>query len=473
MESRHTRSVKRKAVAKADQVKGALKKAKRVIESIEGEERDLELPEELATNSITMAEMNELIRDLSRTLAESLNAQIEAQREFQRAREEATEERFREIIQGQNDHHRRDTEVLASEFEKLRLEKEQARGRQTQKLPNFDGLNIEVDEWQDKVEAVMNCNNWDIAKLLEALPTYLSAQAKRAFDSLTDDDKRTKESLFQNMRVKIDPQSEKKNKEKFMMARKGPSESIMSYVDRCRMYIRRSGGNPTEAFAKDMLRYKVYDSLTPTDRKILNATVGAEEELESIILKADSMLGTQPGVIGAVLGQEETSIPEGRPAWGEANNGQAKYQPRGNNIRPQQRNSDIICYQCGGVGHIRRNCIADIPEDQYMRNQGQGFYQRQAPYRMRQQNPNQFQNNQQGWRNQNMAGSAPPRMGTGRGGFPRQQQRPEYTLSQNQPPHDGQRPVGNPQIPRPVGQSNNNGVARPEQSQAQNSSPLN
>ena len=50
----------------------------------------------------------------------------------------------------------------------------------------------------------MTCN-WDLAKLIETLPTYLTGQAKRAFDSLTEDDKRTKETLFQTIRDKIDP----------------------------------------------------------------------------------------------------------------------------------------------------------------------------------------------------------------------------------------------------------------------------
>ena len=258
MDNRNTRTAKRKALEKGDRVRGALKRAREVIESVEGEERELELPQELATNSLTMGEAGEAIREMGRVMMETLTAQLEAQREFQREREETNSERFRELIEGQNRQHREDAEALASEFERMRIEKEQARGRINQRLPNYDGINLEFDEFQDKIEAVMTCNAWDFQKTLDILPTYLTGQAKRAFDSLVDDDKRTKESFFQNMRVKIDPQSERKNKEMFLVARKGPNENVMAYIDRCRMYIRRSGGDPNEQFAREMLRLKVY-----------------------------------------------------------------------------------------------------------------------------------------------------------------------------------------------------------------------
>ena len=357
MERQNTRSVKKRALQRGEQVKGALKKAKAVIESLEGEE--FELPQNIEKNSITMAEGNNTIGELGRLLMENMNTQMAAQREFQRERDEVNGERFRELVEGQNRHHRRDAEILANEFEKIRIEKEEARGRQNQKLPNYDGVNLEIDEWVDRVDAVTKCNNWELKKLLETLPTFLTGQAKRAFDSLTNDDKRTKESLFQNMRVKIDPQSERKNKEMFMMARRGASESMTSYIDRCRMYIRRSGGNPTEEFAKEMLHFKVYDSLTPTDRKILNATLGPNEQLETIITKADSMLATHVAVIGGVTGREAQAQQQGQ-SWGETNAFQNNNLVRGQN--PRANNPDIICFRCGNKGHIRRYCTTRLME---------------------------------------------------------------------------------------------------------------
>ena len=407
MDNRNTRTAKRKALEKGDRVRGALKRAREVIESVEGEERELELPQELATNSLTMGEAGEAIREMGRVMMETLTAQLEAQREFQREREETNSERFRELIEGQNRQHREDAETLASEFERMRIEKEQARSRINQKLPNYDGINLEVDEWQDKGEAVMTCNAWDIQKLLDVLPTYLTAQAKRAYDSVKDDDKRTKELFFQSMRVKIDPQSERKNKEMFLVARKGPNENVMSYIDRCRMYIRRSGGDPHEAFAQEMLRYKVYESLTTTDKKILNATIGPDESLESIILKADAMLGTQPAVIGGVMGQEPgQQRSEREQGWNEANvyRGNGARGTGMNNGLEQQR-QPRICYRCNRPGHIRRYCQTPLegPYGNEYRGQEQNQNQfiRQPVPHTRAPNP---RGNGAGWRPMNIRG---------------------------------------------------------------------
>ena len=337
---------------------------KTVIESIEGEER---LSQEVATNSITMAEADEAIREMGRVMMENLSTQLEVQRE----REATNIERFRELIEEQNRCHRDDTEILASEFERMRIEKEQARGRQNQRLPNYDGINLDVDEWQDKVEAVMTCNGWDISRLLEALPTSLTAQAKRAFDSVTEDNKRTKELLFQSMRVKIDPQSERKNKEMFLAARKAPNENVMSYIDRCKMYIRRSGSDPNKPFAQEMLRYKVYDSMTLTDKKILNATVGPDETLKSIIMRADSMMGTPSGVIGGVMGQELAQDKIMNQGWYDTSNfgGNNYYDNvrQGSNVPRQQ----IICYGCGRPGHLRRTCRNTMEEEHFNQYRGQ------------------------------------------------------------------------------------------------------
>ena len=106
---------------------------------------------------------------------------------MKREKEEATLEKYRDIIEGQARFHREDTALLAAEFEKLRIEKEQSRGRVTQKLPNYDGSNLDFDEWEEKVIAISKCNNWDVGKLLEALPASLSGQSKRALDHLKDE----------------------------------------------------------------------------------------------------------------------------------------------------------------------------------------------------------------------------------------------------------------------------------------------
>ena len=327
-----------------------------------------------------MADAMEAVRQLGQAMLENMNRQMDYMREREEAsaerareREDANAERYRDLVEGQQRFHREDTETLASQFERLRLEKEQARGRQTQRLPNYDGINLEVDEWQEKVEAVAKCNDWDLSKLLEALPTSLAGQAKRSFDSLTDGDKGTMETFFQSMREKLDPQAERKNKELFMLARRAPSESIMSYIDRCRMYIRRWGGDPKEGFAIEMLKYKVLDCLTPTDRKILNATIDSNEELDKIILKADAMTTTPKAVIGAVMG-------EGQNQWGMGSgNGMDSGNENGRNVQtrfPQGfgrgeegQGQPLRCWKCGRFGHRRSECRVNR-QPQYYNNYG-------------------------------------------------------------------------------------------------------
>ena len=107
----------------------------------------------------------EAVKEIANIFAEQLNAQMHLQRQRDedeaeriKLREEVNMEMFREIIEEQNKNHKMDTETLTREFEKIRLEKEQARGRQNQKLPHYDGLNMSVDDWQDRTEAIQKCN---------------------------------------------------------------------------------------------------------------------------------------------------------------------------------------------------------------------------------------------------------------------------------------------------------------------------
>ena len=228
-------------------MKTVIKKAKIILESLGEEPVDLELPEEIKDSG--MADIAEMVREMGRLMIENTNRQLEIQRE----REEVNIERFKALIEGQQKTHREDAEVLADQFAKMRNEQEIARYKQNQRLPMYDGVNLDIDDWKDKLEATMKCNKWTFSDLMESLSLSLTGQAKRSFDSLTDADKRNKDQFFENMRIKISPQSEKINKELFMTARKGQSESIMTFIDRCRMYIRRSGGDSKDPFAMEML----------------------------------------------------------------------------------------------------------------------------------------------------------------------------------------------------------------------------
>ena len=272
-----------------------------------------------------MTEM-EAVREMGRVMMEAVNRQIESQREetnrqiqIQREERERNENTYKHLIEEKQRTHKEDTNTLTGQLEKMRIEKEQASRRQIQRMQTYDGTNIEFDEWQDKVEAKMVCNAMDYAGLLEALPTSLSGQAKRSFDSLNNQDKQTKDTFFQAMRKKLDPQAEKRNKELFIEAIRREGESVMAFVDRCRMYIRRSGGDTMEQFATEMLKQKVLDCLPFMDKKILNATMDSNETLDELIVKADALIGTETRLIGGVIDNQTGDTME--EVWGTEETG--------------------------------------------------------------------------------------------------------------------------------------------------------
>ena len=343
-----------------------------VTEAIESEGEEVKLPEESIEDSIAMAENTEALLEVGRVMAESINQQMDAVRQYSIDREETTLQRFERIIEGQTKYNRQGVEMLCNELEGLRIERETSRGMPIQKLPSYDGTNLTVDEWQDRCEAVLVCNKWDTQTMLAAMPIYLTGIAKRAFDSLSDEEKISKRAFFASMRIKIDPQSEKKNKELFLLARRGSTETVTSFIDRCREHIRRSGGNPQDSFANDMLRLKAIESLNVTDRKIINATIGCDEELEKLIVKADSMLSTSNNMIGAVTCQEIRNVKQGP-------SGYCQNMSAGGHLVAPTRNKKTVCYRCRKAGHIRRECTEIDPDHelplQFYRKDGQSQHQ--------------------------------------------------------------------------------------------------
>ena len=322
------------------------------IES-EGEER-LTHDNSGLEDSIAMANNVEVMKEMTTMMTSLLSRQLENQRQQNKESEEATMGRFKQILEGQAKFNKENTEIIASEFENIRKEREISRASTIQKLPIYDGANLEIDEWQDRCEAILLCNKWDVKNMLSSMPISLSGMAKRAFDSLLEDDKETKDIFFSSMRQKIDPQSKKKNKELFIMAKKASAESVTSFVDRCRMYVRRAGNDPNEPFTVDMLKLKVYDSLSTTDRKILKAAMGLNENLDSLVEKADSMLGSQVDRIGAVFTPEI----ESQNNWREMANDMV------NGAERARLNQVVVCYKCNKPGHVRRECRRRITPDQ-------------------------------------------------------------------------------------------------------------
>ena len=225
-------------------VKNTFKKTKNSIDSILGEDREFTIPKELKIESFDMADGAEVIREMGREMGRVITDTLNRQAELNHEREDVNIDRFTQMLERQENSHKRDISVLGEHFDQMRISKERDRGTQVQTLVKYDGGNIDIDEWQDKCLEVIMGNHWDQRKFIENIPASLSGRAKRAFVSLKEEDKATRDDFFQAMRGKIDPLAKVRNKDLFISAHRANNEGVMTYIDRLRLYIRRSGGNP-------------------------------------------------------------------------------------------------------------------------------------------------------------------------------------------------------------------------------------
>ena len=275
------------------------------------------------------------------------------------------------MLEEQKRAQREDIEALTNELERLRIEKVLSRGKVTERLPKYDGTNLDIDEWQEKVEAILKLNGWNISQLLGVLPTSLSCQAKRAFDSLLEEEKSSKDVLFQIMKKKLDPQAKQRNKELFMHAKRGATESVVRFIDRLKMYIRRWGEDPTDDFATEMLKFKCYQCLNQVDQKVLRAAVDHNENLDKIVKKADSLISQETRQIGMVGFTRDDCAVSGQ--WGGEYSVANAYEGCGELINSGDQSGPLpTCWNCGEKGHRYWECYQSTQPlwDQEFQNHG-------------------------------------------------------------------------------------------------------
>ena len=297
-------------------------------------------------NSIAMAESADTLREMGQLFADTMSR-------LTGEMEDASLDRFQQILESQGNSNRDAIDKLGGHLEQMRISKEKERGRVIHTLVKYDGANLDIDEWQERTEGVIAGNQWDMIRFLEMLPNSLSGQAKRAYKSLADDDKLTKDSFFKAMRKKIDPFAESRNKDLFTVARRENNETVTGYIDRLRMYVKRSGGDPNGHWAMEMMKSKAFDCLSTTDSKILRASLGRNEELDNITEKADAMLGANVSVLGAVLeGEEQLLYPKYMNGNYRGESGESQYISL-EGLRQRFRGT---CWECNQPGHIARFC---------------------------------------------------------------------------------------------------------------------
>ena len=108
----------------------------------------------------TIAGFKELMKETLNLVNNSMDRQLDSMKE----REQANVIKYTELVKELQISHNRDSEMVVNQLENWRLEREQNRGRSLQKLPLYDGNNYYVDEWLEKVEAIMICNMCNITK---------------------------------------------------------------------------------------------------------------------------------------------------------------------------------------------------------------------------------------------------------------------------------------------------------------------
>ena len=291
--------------------------------------------------------MKEAIKDIGKMILE---------------REEANMQRFAILIENQQRCHRDDMRTLEGQFEKMRKEMEKARGKPLLTLPLYNGINMEFADWKDEVEAILKCNDWSLSQFLDALPISFSGLARQTFDTLKVEEICSKEALFGALEMKIAPNSKTENKKRFVDARRNFSESITAFVNRCKMYVRRSGGDPEGPFVIELLKTKVMESLESNDRTILNATVGTSQNFDKMIITADAIINSRAEIkieVEEKFSKCEPVFEEIESQLGENNNDNQSIEVSQGAQRHLERNHRPFhgfCGKCRQYGHSRRFC---------------------------------------------------------------------------------------------------------------------
>ena len=247
------------------------------------------------------------------------------------------------------------TDLLADQLEKIRNEMEKTRQRPVQQLPIFNGENMDIYNWENSVEEVIKCNQWDFESLMNYLPLSLQGRAKEAFSHLSPECKETKQKVFLGMRLKIAPEDVEKNMKLFDEARRNPGESMTAFIDRCKTYIKKARGDITEKFVLGLLEMKLKSNMEQMDQKIISLNIKDRGDLEAAVATADILVNC--GNSNGSTVKVERQVPKLQKHKVESKVEQ------NNSIRDLNSNSGSKkrtigpCGACHRDGHTKKNCL--------------------------------------------------------------------------------------------------------------------
>ena len=288
-------------------------------------------------------------KDSSGDLGRMLGLQIEEYRRFlaemdeikatrKSLKEKKELERFEKLCECI----RHSTILVAEELRKSREMRKMTEGLFTERLPLFDGSNLNVFEWQERVQAIAKSNHWSFSRLMENMPTSLTRIAKRAFNALSIEEKTDESKFFKRMIEQIDPWAAENNRALIRFAKRNSNETMSTYINRLREYIRRAGRDPNHPDIQNMLCQRIHENLPSSDERLLRAAVDDSNKLNLVISKANLLLGDLRHK--SEDEQKIKSLDEVR----------AVDKP---NLEHQERTKFWgMCGKCHEVGHSRKYC---------------------------------------------------------------------------------------------------------------------
>jgi hypothetical protein len=222
---------------------------------------------------------------------------------------------FSEIMKEENNARRDELEAITKRFEDIQIAqdraREMARMSLNQLLPKLANCDV-FDEWREHVVQQCRANHWtDDVRIIEMVPSALNGNARRAFNLLQPEQKRDLETMFDELKLQLNPQADANNRRRFLMSEKQPGESMSAFINRVRTYLGRFTENVAlDPLAREILKEKVFSNLKGTERKILRTAVDPKDcTLETLVQKADMLLNeSNEAVIGVIESKEKENL---------------------------------------------------------------------------------------------------------------------------------------------------------------------
>lgn len=210
-----------------------------------------------------------------------------------------------------------------------------------------------------RFELVAKAKEWNDARQLTVIPTLLRGKLLDYFLDLSEDEKSSmgalRTALVERAGLSADPLVAAK---KFMARNQGNSESVADYLAELKRSFKRA--HPRESLDSTVLLQKFLTGLrSPICQQLLlkgrpDTLQAAAKSAQEIEYALDFDSQNQPAPIHVVQ-QKDESIRHLQEAVRDLSNKLTSLEMQLKDAR-QQRRRPVRCYQCGQLGHVKRQC---------------------------------------------------------------------------------------------------------------------